>query len=109
MGAYLLAQLCDVHLFHFWKRLTGGAHLWLRNNASTMVSQFVDSFAVMTITHFYAKGLPLDETMPLWPQLWTFILAGYVFKLVCAALDTVPLYFLVRWLSEVLEVDPTQT
>ena len=111
MGAYLLAQLCDVHLFHFWKRLTGGAHLWLRNNASTMVSQFVDSFAVMTITHFYAKGLPLDETMPLWPQLWTFILAGYVFKLVCAALDTVrsSLLTLVRWLSEVLEVDPTQT
>ena len=109
MGAYLLAQLCDVHLFHFWKRLTGGAHLWLRNNGSTMVSQFVDSFAVMTITHFYANGLPLDETLPLWPQLWTFILAGYVFKLVCAALDTLPLYFLVRRLSEYLEVDPTQT
>ena len=38
MGAYLLAQLCDVHLFHFWKRLTGGAHLWLRNNASTIAA-----------------------------------------------------------------------
>ena len=47
--------------------------------------------------------------MPLWPQLCTFILAGYVIKLVCAALDTVPLYFLVRKLSEYLEVDTTQT
>ena len=67
----------------------------------------MDSFAVMTITHFYAKGLPMDAGQELWPQLWTFILAGYVFKLVCAAFDTVPLYFLVRWLSEYLEVDTT--
>jgi hypothetical protein len=109
MGAYLIAQLCDVHLFHFWKKLTKGEHLWLRNNASTMVSQFVDSFAVMTITHFYAAGLPIDEAGPLWPQLWTFILAGYVFKLVCAAIDTLPLYGLVRWLGRYLEVDHKTT
>jgi len=105
MSAYLIAQLCDVHLFHFWKRVTNGNHLWLRNNASTMVSQFVDSFSVMTITHFYAAGLPLDDSQALWPQLWTFILAGYVFKLVCAALDTLPLYVLVRKLGAYLEVD----
>ena len=41
MVAYLTAQLCDVFLFHFWKRLTNGRHLWLRNNGSTLVSQFV--------------------------------------------------------------------
>ena len=105
MSAYLIAQLCDVHLFHFWKRITKGNHLWLRNNASTMVSQFVDSFAVMTITHFYAAGLPIDQGQALWPQLWTFILAGYVFKLACAALDTVPLYILVGRLGAYLEVD----
>ena len=109
MSAYWVAQMCDVHLYHFWKKLTHGKHLWLRNNGSTMVSQFMDSFAVMTITHFYANGLPIDSTLALWPQLWTFIMAGYVFKLVCAALDTVPFYFLVRWLSEYLEIDPTTT
>jgi len=109
MGAYLVAQMCDVHLYHFWKKLTAGKHLWLRNNASTMVSQFVDSFAVMTITHFYAGGLPIDSCLTLWPQLWTFILAGYVFKLVCAAIDTVPFYFLVAWLSDYLEIDPINT
>ena len=46
MAAYLLAQLIDVQLFHFWKRVTHGRHLWLRNNASTMVSQLVDSLVV---------------------------------------------------------------
>ncbi|MBO6514822.1 MAG: queuosine precursor transporter, partial [Phycisphaerales bacterium] len=43
MVAYLVAQLVDVQVFHFWKRLTKGKHLWLRNNGSTVVSQLVDT------------------------------------------------------------------
>ena len=35
MMAYLLAQYIDIHIFHFWKRVTKGKHLWLRNNFST--------------------------------------------------------------------------
>ncbi|SHG55490.1 hypothetical protein SAMN05444483_11619 [Salegentibacter echinorum] len=38
MVAYLLAQYIDIQLFHFWKRLTKGKHLWLRNNFSTFLS-----------------------------------------------------------------------
>lgn len=106
MIAYLSAQLCDVTLFHFWKRLTNGRHLWLRNNGSTVVSQFVDTFAVITITHFYAKGLPIDAAAPIWPQLWVYIGSGYVFKLVIAALDTGPFYLGVHYLSRYLEIDP---
>jgi uncharacterized integral membrane protein (TIGR00697 family) len=106
MVAYLAAQLCDVYLFHFWKRLTGGRHLWLRNNGSTMVSQFVDTFAVITITHFYARGVPLDPQATVWPQLWVFIGSAYVFKLAMAALDTLPFYLGVRWLGRYLEIDP---
>ena len=36
MIAYLFAQFIDVRIFHFWKKLTNGKHLWLRNNGSTM-------------------------------------------------------------------------
>jgi uncharacterized integral membrane protein (TIGR00697 family) len=107
MVAYLFAQMCDVHLFHFWKRLTKGKHLWLRNNASTMVSQLIDSVAVMLVTHYYAQGLPIDASEPLVDQLMTFIVASYVFKVVCAALDTLPFYVLVRWLNRYLQIsDP---
>jgi len=106
MIAYLAAQLCDVSLFHFWKRLTNGRHLWLRNNGSTLVSQFVDTFCVITITHFYAKGIPLDPNAAIWPQLWVFIASGYVFKLVIALSDTLPFYFGVHYLSRYLEIDP---
>lgn len=106
MIAYAAAQLCDVYLFHFWKRLTGGRHLWLRNNGSTLVSQLVDTIAVITITHFYARGLPIDPEQAVWPQLWVFIASGYVFKLVVALLDTLPFYAGVAWLSRYLEIDP---
>ena len=106
MVAYLTAQLCDVFLFHFWKRLTNGRHLWLRNNGSTLVSQFVDTFAVITITHFYARALPIDTGQPIWAQLWVLIGSGYVFKMVIALLDTLPFYLGVHWLSGYLEIDP---
>jgi uncharacterized integral membrane protein (TIGR00697 family) len=105
MIAYLAAQLCDVYLFHFWRDLTNGRHLWLRNNGSTLVSQFVDTFAVITITHFYAHALPIDSQQPLWPQLWVFIGSGYVFKFTTALLDTVPFYLGVAWLSRYLAIE----
>lgn len=105
MLAYMAAQFCDVYLFHFWKRLTKGRHLWLRNNGSTLASQFVDSFAVITITHFYAGALPLDASLPAWPQLWVFIGSGYIFKMSIALLDTVPFYIGVRWLRAYLQID----
>ena len=106
MVAYLTAQMCDVFLFHFWKRLTSGRHLWLRNNGSTLVSQFVDTFAVITITHFYARALPIDASQAIWPQLWFFITASYIFKMVAALLDTIPFYAGVHYLAGYLEIDP---
>lgn len=106
MVAYLAAQLIDVHVFHFWKRLTKGKHLWLRNNGSTLVSQLVDTVAVILITHFYAGALPIKPGEPLWNQLFTFIASGYVFKLTAALVDTIPFYIGTPWLARYLEIDP---
>ena len=108
MMAYLAAQFCDVRLFHFWKKVTNGKHLWLRNNASTMVSQVVDTTAVILVTHFYAGVLPIDEGLPLWPQLFVYIASGYVFKLLAAAADTGPLYLAVRYLRPYLGLQGTE-
>lgn len=107
MIAYLAAQLVDVHLFHFWKRLTRGRHLWLRNNGSTLVSQIVDTSSVILITHFVAHALPIDDSLPLWPQLGTYIAAGYAFKMAAALLDTGPFYLGVKWLSRYLRMSPS--
>ena len=93
MIAYLTAKFCDVKLFHFFKRLTKGKHLWLRNNASTLTSQLVDSVAVILVTYFLANALPVNSGEPLWPQLMVFILSNYVFKATVAAIDTPLIYF----------------
>ena len=107
MIAYLAAQFVDVYVFHFWKRLTKGKHLWLRNNGSTLVSQGVDTVAVILVTHFYAQALPVDMDQPIWPQLWLFIVTGYVFKFTAALIDTPLIYLAVHVLKGYLRIDPT--
>ena len=61
MTAYLVAQFLDVRLFHFWRDLTRGRHLWLRNNASTVVSQLLDSVLVVLVLFWGLK--PADELL----------------------------------------------
>lgn len=86
MLAYLCAQLIDNWLFHFWKRLTQGRHLWLRNNGSTMVSQLADTAIVNSILFYVGFG------MPFWDGV-TIMATIYAYKLVLALLDT-PLIYL---------------
>ena len=109
MFAYLAAQFCDVYVFHFWKRLTGGRHLWLRNNGSTMVSQLVDTVAVIGIT--YSLGgfsEQIGAQTDVWAFLLTLIVTSYVFKFTVAMVDTIPIYFLVHYLGRYLRIDPVR-
>ena len=76
MIAYLIAQSVDVRLFHFWKSLTKGKHLWLRNNLSTVVSQLVDTTAIMTVL-YYANNL--GSTIQSISDLVGLIFASYIF------------------------------
>lgn len=108
MVAYAAAQLVDVHLFHFWKRLTGGRHLWLRNNGSTLVSQLVDTVAVILITHYWAGALPIKPDESVGSQLFTYIASGYVFKMVAALVDTAPFYIGTRALGRYLRLPPPE-
>ncbi|MBL4701253.1 MAG: queuosine precursor transporter [Phycisphaeraceae bacterium] len=123
MIAYLAAQYVDVYLYHFWMKLTKGKHLWLRNNGSTLVSQLVDTTAVILITYVAfnvydpgsGAGLPISmgpDNLPnpsLAFQLGvTFILAGYVFKAVVALLDTFPMYLASSFLRGYLQIDPAK-
>ncbi|MFQ5492167.1 MAG: queuosine precursor transporter [Phycisphaerae bacterium] len=103
MIAYLAAQLCDVFLFHFWKRLTRGRHLWLRNNGSTMISQLVDATAVIFIT-FWSQFATGQKTLH---AMAVLVGCNYLFKVIVAAADTVPFYLGVHYLGRYLRIDPT--
>ncbi|MEM6750811.1 MAG: queuosine precursor transporter [Planctomycetota bacterium] len=107
MIAYLAAQMLDVHLFHFWKRVTKGKALWLRNNASTICSQLIDTVAVILITHFAVKLLPVSPNRDLWTQLWLFVATGFAFKVVVALIDTPLIYLIAGTLKSYLGYDPT--
>lgn len=92
MMAYLTAQFIDVRIFHFWKRLTKGKHLWLRNNASTMFSQLVDTSMVLIILcSAGAIG---------WERFGSLLLMGWLFKVLVALIDTPIIYFLLWILKD---------
>ena len=101
MLAYIAAQYCDVQLFHFWKRLTRGKHLWLRNNFSTLISQGVDSFMVISITFgaAFLQGVISSN------QLVILMGSNYLFKMTVALVDTGPFYFLTWKLKKYLHID----
>ena len=93
MIAYLIAQSVDVKLFHFWKTLTKGKHLWLRNNLSTVVSQLADTTAIMTILYLANN---LGTSIQSIGDLVGLIFASYIFKVFVALFDT-PLFYIGVW------------
>jgi len=103
MMAYIAAQFCDVQLFHFFKRLTKGRHLWLRNNFSTLTSQLVDSFMVISVT-FGATFLAGDIGLT---AMLVLMGSNYVFKMLVALADTLPFYLLTYRLKRYLDIDTT--
>nr|WP_321229646.1 queuosine precursor transporter [uncultured Psychroserpens sp.] len=85
MSAYLFAQFIDIQVYHFWKKLTKGKHLWLRNNFSTWFSQFIDTFSVLFLLCSF-------EILP-WTSFKGLLISGFIFKVLVAFLDTPFLYF----------------
>jgi hypothetical protein len=84
MMAYLVAQYIDVRVFHFWKKLTNGKHLWLRNNASTIFSQFIDTCAVLLLL--------CSLNVIGWDKFRILLINGFLFKVFFAAFDTPIVY-----------------
>ena len=96
MIAYLSAQFIDVRVFHFWKKLTKGKHLWLRNNGSTFVSQFVDTAAVLILL-CSAGAIEWSRFLPLLEN-------GFLFKIIVALIDTPIIYGVIYLLKGKIEI-----
>lgn len=77
---YLISQFHDVIAFDFWGKLTKGRHLWLRNNASTLVTQLLDSCIFISIAFWGV--MPVGK----------LILGQFIVKAIVAMLDTPFLY-----------------
>lgn len=88
MIAYLISQFHDVWSFHFWKKVTQGRFLWLRNNLSTLTSQLMDSIVFITIA--FVGTVPTSA-------LITMIFSQYIVKIIFALADTPFCYLAVKW------------
>ena len=90
LTAYLVSQYHDIWAFLFWKRRKPGTrYLWLRNNASTIVSQAIDSVIFCLVA--FLGVFPLTEVIQL-------LLTTYLIKFIVAAADT-PFIYLARKLK----------
>ncbi len=98
MIAYLLAQLVDIRIYHFWKNLTQGRMLWLRNNFSTFSSQLIDTVLVIGLLSIFGV---LD-----WSLFWGLVLSGFLFKILIAFFDTPFLYLFVGLFRRTFELKP---
>tara|TARA_Y100000816_G_scaffold274167_1_gene241174 strand:- start:154 stop:810 length:657 start_codon:yes stop_codon:yes gene_type:complete len=95
MVAYLFAQFIDVRIFHFWKKLTNGKHLWLRNNGSTVASQLVDTTLVICILFV---GVWESD------QIFSAIIDGWLFKMLMALIDTPIIYGIIHLLKGKIDI-----
>ncbi len=83
IGTFAVVQLMDVHIFHILKEKMEKLW-WLRNNASTMTSQFFDTILFFTLAFSFV--MPYDKILHL-------IVGDYGIKLIIALLDT-PIFYL---------------
>lgn len=91
MTAYLTSQMFDVWVYQRLRGATGGRHLWLRNNGSTMLSALVDNtiFSVLAWVVFAPEPVGLEAL------LFTYILGTYLLRVALSLLDT-PFMYLSR-------------
>ncbi len=90
--AYTISQKIDIEIFHFLKDKFIN-HKWIRNNGSTIVSQFIDTAIFISIA-FYRTV----------PDIFELIIGQFTIKLFLALLDT-PLFYLLTHKGEQIGKD----
>ncbi len=83
--AFLVSQLIDVTIFHFFKRKTGNKMIWLRSTGSTVISQLFDSFIVLGIAFWMTGKISTTDYI-------ASAFTGYFVKLTIAILLTPVIY-----------------
>lgn len=92
MAAYVLSQILDIHLFQFFKQLTGERHLWFRNIASTLTSQIIDTLVVNILLLYCGLKLELNTVIKI-------CLLCYLYKAVFTVAN-IPLFYTAVWASK---------
>lgn len=97
--AYFVSQNIDIFIYDWIKKRTRGKHLWLRNNASTMISQLIDTLIFTSVGLTTFSFLPFEGVIST-DIFWQNVLFTYLIKLLVAGIDTPFLYLSKRVVSK---------
>ena len=95
LTAFLVSQIVDVTIFHRIKRITGEKKVWLRATGSTLVSQLVDSYIVLTIAFKFGSNWS-------WPQVFAIGTMNYIYKFSMAIILTPVIMLVENWIESYL-------
>jgi uncharacterized integral membrane protein (TIGR00697 family) len=95
IAAFFFGQWVDVFIYHFIKKKWGKKNIWLRNNVSTFIGQFIDTSLWMIIA-FFPKLL--DGSFEIFSMYSTMIIPYWLAKVVFAIIDTPLVYVGINWL-----------
>jgi uncharacterized integral membrane protein (TIGR00697 family) len=87
--AYIVSQSHDVWMFHLIRKKTQGRMLWLRNNASTFLSNIIDSTLFCLLAFAPIPWLPGGEQWAVVISIWVTTI---VLKMIIAVIDTPFIY-----------------
>jgi len=92
--SFAVSQHIDIRIFMLFKKISGGKNLWIRNNISTMTSQFIDTVIFMFLA-FYQLTPKFTIS-----YVFALIIPYWIFKVIFALIDTPLCYLGVKWLSK---------
>lgn len=96
LTAFALAEFLDVFIFAAIRQRLGKSKLWLRNNASNFLAQFIDTLVFMTLAFWaFDKGFLNNINF-----LWSLILPYWLLKCFMSIIETPFVYLGVKWLKE---------
>lgn len=96
LTAFALAEFLDVFIFATIRHRLGKSKLWLRNNASNFLAQFIDTLVFMTLAFWaFDKGFLNNINF-----LWSLILPYWLLKCFMSVIETPFVYLGVKWLQD---------
>ncbi len=94
--ACYIAQMVDIRIYLWIRKLTNGRFLWLRNNGSTAVSLLLDTCIVICILTWF-NILPFNK-------MFTLIINSYIFKFFFTICSTPLFYFGVFIIRNIMKI-----
>ena len=95
LTAFAIAEFLDIQIFSKLREKMGKSKLWLRNNISNFIAQFIDTFVFMILA-FYSFDTGFGENAMF---LFSLIIPYWLLKCFMSIIETPFVYLGIKWLK----------